>query len=85
MSTPELTPEQEAHAQELAQVLAQALQADLLQMTRLLASQPDHQVLGQAEFQIRDIVHRFGAKAIQAELDARQKKLGWQNSGGVRE
>lgn len=75
MSTPELTPEQEAHAQELAQVLAQALQADLLQMTRLLASQPDHQVLGQAEFQIRDIVHRFGAKAIQAELDARQKKL----------
>src|SRR5512142_1760767 len=68
------SPEQEAHAQELAQVLAQALQADLLQMTRLLASQPDHPVLGQAEFQIRDIVHRFGAKAIQAELDARQKK-----------
>jgi hypothetical protein len=75
MSTPDLTPEQEAHAQELAQVLAHALHGDLLQMTRLLASKPDHQVLGQTEFQIRDIVHQFGAKAIQAELDARQKKL----------
>ena len=44
-------------------------------MTRLLASKPDHQVLGQTEFQVRDIVHQIGAKAVQAELDARQKKL----------
>jgi hypothetical protein len=75
MSTPDLTPEQEAHAQELAQTLLTALEGDLLQMTRLLASKPDHQVLGQTEFQIRDIVHQIGAKAIQAELEARQKKV----------
>jgi hypothetical protein len=74
MSTPELTPEQEAHAQELARTLHRALEGDILQMTRLLASKPDHQVLGQTEFQIRDIVHQIGAKTIQAELDARQKK-----------
>jgi hypothetical protein len=43
-------------------------------MTRLLASKPDHQVLGSTEFQIRDLVHQIGAKTIQAELDARQKK-----------
>jgi hypothetical protein len=75
MTTPDLTPEQEAHAQELAQTLLKALQDDLLQMTRLLASKPDDQVLGPTEFQVRDIVHQFGAKAIQAELDARQKKV----------
>ena len=75
MSTPDLTPEQEAHAQELAQTLLKAVEADLLTMTRLLASKPDHQVLGPTEFEIRDIVHKIGAKTIQAELDARQKKV----------
>ncbi len=74
MSSPELTPEQEAHAQELARVVLKAMEQDVLQMTRLLASKPDHQVLGQTEFQVRDIVHQIGAQAIQAELDARQKK-----------
>jgi hypothetical protein len=75
MSTPDLTPEQEAHAQELAQTLLKALEGDVLQMTRLLASKPDHQVLGQTEFQIRDIAHKIGARTIQAELEARQKKV----------
>jgi hypothetical protein len=74
MTTPELTPEQEAHAQELAKVVLKAMEQDVLRMTRLLASKPDHQVLGQTEFQVRDIVHQIGAKAVQAELDARQKK-----------
>lgn len=74
MNSPELTPEQEAHAQELAKTVLKSLQTDVLQMTRLLASKPDHQVLGQTEFQIRDIVHEIGARTIQAELDARQKK-----------
>jgi hypothetical protein len=75
MSTPDLTPEQEAHAQELAETMLKALEGDVLQMTRLLASKPDHQVLGQTEFQIRDLVHQIGAKALQAELEARQKKV----------
>jgi len=75
MTTPELTPEQEAHAQELAQVVLKAMEQDVLQMTRLLASKPDPQVLGQTEFQIRDLVHQIGAKALRAELDARQKKV----------
>jgi hypothetical protein len=75
MSTPDLTPEQEAHAQELAKTLLKALEGDVLQMTRLLASKPDHQVLGQTEFQIRDIVHQIGANTIRAELEARQKKV----------
>ena len=75
MSDPDLTPEQESHAQELAKTLLNALERDILQMTRLLASKPDNQVLGQTEFQIRDLVHQIGAKTIQAELDTRQKKV----------
>ena len=75
MSTPDLTPEQEVHAQDLAQTLLKSVEGDLLRMTRLLASKPDDQVLGQTEFQIRDIVHQIGAKTIEAELEARQKKV----------
>jgi hypothetical protein len=75
MTTPELTPQQEAHAQELAKFVLKTMEQDVLQMTRLLASKPDHQVLGPTEFQIRDLVHQIGAKAIQAELETRQKKV----------
>jgi hypothetical protein len=75
VSTLDLTPDQEAHAQELAKTVLKTLEADILKMTRLLASKPDHQVLGATEFQIRDLVHQIGAKTIQAELDARQKKV----------
>jgi hypothetical protein len=75
MTTPDLTPEQEVHAQDLAQTLLKSVEGDLLRMTRLLASKPDDQVLGQTEFQIRDIVHQIGAKTIEAELEARQKKV----------
>jgi hypothetical protein len=74
VSPSDLTPEQEAHAQELAKTVFKTLEGDVLKMTRLLASKPDPQVLGTTEFQIRDIVHEIGAKTIQAELDARQKK-----------
>jgi hypothetical protein len=73
MTTFDLTPDQKAHALDLAKTVLKALEGDVLQMTRLLASKPDHQVLGQTEFQIRAIVHQIGAKTIQAELDARQK------------
>jgi hypothetical protein len=75
MTTPDLTPEQEVHAQDLVQTLLKSVEGDLLRMTRLLASKPDDQVLGQTEFQIRDIVHQIGAKTIEAELEARQKKV----------
>ena len=75
MSSPVLTTQQEAHAEEMARVMFKAIEGDIRQLTRLLASQPDRQVLGQTEFQVRDIVHSIGAKAIRAELDARPKKV----------
>jgi hypothetical protein len=75
MTTPDPTPEQGAHAQGLAQTLLKAVEADLLTMTRLLASKPDPQVLGQTESQARDLVHQVGAQTIEAALDARPTKV----------
>jgi len=50
-----------------------AAASDLRGIAELLASKADHQVLGRAEFQVRDLVPALGAKAIQAALDERKK------------
>ena len=42
-------------------------------IAELLVSKPDHQILGPTEFEVRDHVHRIGAKAIEAALQGRKK------------
>jgi hypothetical protein len=66
MST--LTPAQEAEAQVLRDAIARASADDLLALARLLVGKPSHQVFGQTELQIRDLVHRIGAKALDLYL-----------------
>ena len=36
-------------------------------------STPDRQLLGQTEFEVRDLVHKIGAKAFETALDERKK------------
>jgi hypothetical protein len=67
-STMELTTEQEAQAQELATRISEAITADLLQMARLLVSKDTRHTFGQTELQLRDLLHRAGAKALEASL-----------------
>jgi hypothetical protein len=64
----ELTTEQEAQAQELATRISEAITADLLQMARLLVSKDTRHTFGQTELQLRDLLHRAGAKALEASL-----------------
>ena len=54
-------------------VLRQAADADLRGLAELLASKPDRQLLGQTEFEVRDRVHKIGAKALETALDERKK------------
>ena len=68
----ELTPEQEAEAQRLAEVIAAKAQQELLQMARLLVSKRDDQLFGETEFQVRDLVHRLGAQALEAAVNGRK-------------
>ncbi len=68
-----LTPEQEAEAQRLAEIIAQKAKEEAVQMARLLASKADHQLLGATEFEIRDRVHRLGAFAIETAVNQRKK------------
>lgn len=66
--------EQQAEAQRIYQVLVQASQQDLMAIAQLLASKPDRQLLGQTEFQVRDLCHKIGAKAIETALTERKKR-----------
>jgi hypothetical protein len=73
MSSTFLTPEQAEAADRIFESLRQAVETDLRGLAELLASKPDSQLLGQTEFEVRDRVHKIGAKAIETALGERKK------------
>jgi hypothetical protein len=68
-----LTPEQQAEAERLFEVLRASTEKDLWAMAELLASKADGDLLGRTEFEVRDRVHRIGARAIESALAGRKK------------
>ena len=73
MSDIVLTPEQEAEARRLAEVVRQKFQDEALQMCRLMVSKPDRQLLGATEFEMRDRAHKVAAEIIQTAVNERKK------------
>ena len=73
MSRPELTPEQQDEAQRIERILIESVRDDIRSLAELMASKPDRQLLGKTEFEVRDLVHKIGAKAIETALDQRKK------------
>jgi hypothetical protein len=69
----QLTAEQEAEAQRLAATIAVKTKEELLQITRLLVSKQDHELFGETEFEVRDLVHKIGARAIETTVNERKK------------
>ena len=68
-----LSPEQRELADRIQANLVQASAADLRQIAELLATKPYGELLGQTEFQVRDLVHQIGAKALETALAERKK------------
>lgn len=73
MSRLPLTPDQAELSDRIFQSLRQAADADLRGLADLLASKPDRQLLGQTEFEVRDLVHTIGARAFETALEERKK------------
>lgn len=69
-----LTPEQEAEAARIEDILKAKAAVEIHHIARLLASKSDRELLGQTEFQLRDAVHRLGASGIDAALSERKKR-----------
>ena len=70
---PDLTPEQVADAERIYDAFHRASEDEHWQIAQLLASKSDGEILGETEFQVRDLVHQTGARAMQAALDGRNK------------
>ncbi len=73
MTDTPLTPEQEAQAQRLFELMQRPFLDEARKLARLLASRPDSQLLGKTQFDVRDSLHRLGAQALEAALDERKK------------
>lgn len=69
-----LTPEQEAEAEQIEDILRAKAAAEIRFIARLLASKANRELLGATEFRIRDAVHRLGAAGIDAALSERKKR-----------
>ena len=57
-----LTPQQEAEAERIEDNLSAAATVEIRRIARLLASKENRQLFGEAEFQVRDAVHRIAAR-----------------------
>ena len=69
----DLTPQQRDEADRIKRRLLTIVEDEIQGIAELLASKPDRQLLGETEFQVRDRVHKIGARAIEAALDERKK------------
>jgi hypothetical protein len=70
-----LTPDQQREADQFAALFLQVAQREAQRFGELLATRPDAQLLGRTEFDLRTLVHRLGAAALEAALDERKKRL----------
>jgi hypothetical protein len=50
------------------------MDAELLAMARLMAVQPDSELLGRGEFELRDKLNDVGAKVLETAVNERAKK-----------
>jgi hypothetical protein len=73
MSKSALTPEQEAEAQRLAEIIGRKAQEEALRMARVLVSKSDAEIFGQTEYELRDSAHRVAAHALETALRERKK------------
>ena len=72
MSQPELTPAQEAMAQQLSAAIQQEAQGILEQIARTLVATDDRSLFGATEFTLRELVLRIAGRAV--EIHLREKK-----------
>jgi hypothetical protein len=69
----DLTPEQRDEADRIKRRLLAVVEDEIQGIAELLASKPDREIFGETEFQVRDRVHKIGARAIEAALDERKR------------
>jgi len=73
MSFDHLPEDQARRAQQLFDSLTAAAEHDIRAVAELLATKSDGELFGKTEFELRDLVHRLGARALQTAVNQRKK------------
>ncbi len=72
---PEWMSEEEfAEVQRVYEINKNAADDELWRMACLTVGKKDHELLGETEFQLRDLVLRIGARTLEAAVNDRRKK-----------
>lgn len=69
-----LTPEQEAEVERIVDNVMGQARTEVTRMARLVASKKNHELFGATEFQLREAVHRIGARVLDSALQERKKR-----------
>ena len=73
-STAEPLGGEDIQVQRIKEKLMEAVDKEIEQIALLLAGKADHELFGQTEFELREIVHRLGAKALEVTANERLKR-----------
>lgn len=68
-----LTTEQREVAERIEAIVMESMREDIHALACLLACKEARELLGQTEFQVRDGVHKIGAKMVETALQERKK------------
>jgi hypothetical protein len=74
MSTHAVTPEEAARAKEILDNVLGMAEVELRRVAELLVSKSNREFFGETEFQVRDALHRIGARMYDAALEERKKR-----------
>lgn len=69
-----LTPEQEAEVERIVDNVMGQARTEVTRMARLVASKKNSELFGATEFQLREAVHRIGARVLDSALQERKKR-----------
>jgi hypothetical protein len=69
-----MTPEEVAEVQRIHDVVLKALDKDIWQIARFMATRRDDQLFGETEFTLREKALRMGAQALEATVNDRKKR-----------
>lgn len=69
-----LSEEEQAEARRIHERLRPLYEEESLRAACILASKGDDKLFGETEYELRDRVHRLGAKTLEAAADERQKR-----------
>lgn len=69
-----LSPEQQAEVERIVDNVMGQARTEVTRMARLVASKKNSELFGATEFQLRDAVHRIGARVLDSALQERKKR-----------